>query len=92
VALIEEVSVVIAPNPVTTVAHRVAERRQEARGGAVASAVLEKNKRRGKRGGNDGDEAAPLLNGHGGVGDSRRRASRGGKEWGMGRGGGASRR
>jgi hypothetical protein len=52
--------------------------------------VPEKNKMRGKKGKNGGDGAAPLLNGHGGVGDGWGRAPRSGKEWGEGCGGASS--
>jgi hypothetical protein len=87
VALTEkEVSaVMVAPNLVTAVMLRGAGRKQEGRGVAVARDVPEKNKRREKRK-NGGDRAAPLLNGNDGVGDGWRRAPRGGKEWGGGRG------
>jgi hypothetical protein len=47
----------------------------------------EKNKRRGEKSKNSGDGAAPLLNGHDEVGDGRRRAPYGSKEWGRGVGG-----
>jgi hypothetical protein len=50
----------------------------------------EKNKRRGEKSKNSGDGAAPLLNGHDKVGDGRRRAPYGSKEWGRGVGGSVS--
>jgi hypothetical protein len=80
--VLTENEVSAAPNPTMTATLWVAVREQEA--GCGGSSRAQEEQHEGEKGKNGDDGAAPLLNGHGGVGDGWGRAPRSGKEWGEG--------